>query len=92
MTEVQQDADVEVVPYEETGATDQTRAHYINPPANLHIYEAGMKSSEIVEIARMLEIEVVALCGYKWVPKRNPKLYPVCEKCVDIAALILMGD
>lgn len=27
---------------------------------------------------------VVALCGKKWVPSRNPERYPVCPECKDI--------
>lgn len=25
--------------------------------------------------------EVTALCGYKWVPTRDPKKFPICEAC-----------
>ena len=28
---------------------------------------------------------VRALCGKVWVPGRNPKRYPICPTCVDIA-------
>jgi len=28
---------------------------------------------------------VQALCGKVWVPSRDPKRYPVCPTCVDIA-------
>jgi hypothetical protein len=85
------DTEVEIVPFEDQDATDETRSHYVNPPNNLHIYQPGMTSQEIVDIARMLSVEVRALCGYTWVPKRNPKRYPVCERCVDIAAGIVMN-
>lgn len=34
--------------------------------------------------ARINGTEVEALCGYRWVPHRNPKDYPVCQKCLDI--------
>lgn len=27
---------------------------------------------------------VVALCGKKWVPSRDPEKYPVCPRCRDI--------
>ena len=27
---------------------------------------------------------VVALCGKKWVPSRNPERYPVCPACKEI--------
>ncbi|MEM8925985.1 MAG: DUF3039 domain-containing protein [Actinomycetota bacterium] len=34
---------------------------------------------------------VVALCGKKWVPSRNPDRYPVCPECKEIYES-LMGD
>lgn len=27
--------------------------------------------------------EVTALCGYRWIPYREPKGRPVCESCVE---------
>lgn len=27
---------------------------------------------------------LVALCGYTWVPSRDPKKYPVCPECKEI--------
>ena len=34
--------------------------------------------------ARVEGFEVEALCGYRWVPHRNPKDYPVCPACKEI--------
>jgi hypothetical protein len=28
---------------------------------------------------------VEALCGYVWVPSRDPKQYPLCDLCKEIA-------
>lgn len=28
---------------------------------------------------------VTALCGKTWVPSRDPKKYPLCERCKEIA-------
>ena len=28
---------------------------------------------------------VEALCGYVWVPSRDPKQFPLCEQCKEIA-------
>lgn len=41
-------------------------------------------ASAIVTEARVMGIEVEALCGHRWVPSRNPKDYPVCSKCREI--------
>ena len=29
-------------------------------------------------------VPVVALCGKKWIPNRNPDKYPVCPTCKEI--------
>lgn len=34
---------------------------------------------------------VIALCGKKWVPTRDPKRFPVCPECKEIYAK-LKGD
>jgi hypothetical protein len=28
--------------------------------------------------------EVTALCGYRWIPYRQPEGRPVCEACVEV--------
>lgn len=35
--------------------------------------------------AYVLGEPVEALCGYVWVPSRDPKQYPLCEQCKEIA-------
>lgn len=35
---------------------------------------------------------VVALCGKKWVPNRDPKKYPVCPECKDIYSKFRGGN
>jgi hypothetical protein len=34
--------------------------------------------------ARVMGFEVEALCGFKWIPARDPQRYAVCEACKDI--------
>jgi hypothetical protein len=34
--------------------------------------------------ARIEGFAVTALCGYRWVPQRNPEPLPVCSACLDI--------
>ena len=31
---------------------------------------------------------LVALCGYTWVPSRNPENHPICPKCIEEAKKI----
>ncbi len=33
-------------------------------------------------------VEVVALCGKKWIPNRDPSRYPVCPACKEIMAAL----
>lgn len=68
------------------------KTHIVNPPKNLHIWQPGMTAQEIVDIARVTGQEVTALCGYKWVPKRNPDKYDVCQPCMDIAGELMRGN
>lgn len=34
--------------------------------------------------ARIEGFPVTALCGYTWVPQRDPAPLPVCSRCLDI--------
>jgi len=72
--------------------TGDTRTHYISPPANQHIGNYQMSVQEILKTAQELGLEVVAICGYRWVPKRNPENYPMCEECTRIAWEWLAAD
>jgi Protein of unknown function (DUF3039) len=29
-------------------------------------------------------VEVIALCGWKFVPTRDPEKYPICKRCQSI--------
>ncbi len=33
-------------------------------------------------------VEVVALCGKKWIPNRDPDRYPTCPTCKEIMSVI----
>ena len=48
-----------------------------------------MTIQEVVNIARLNGYPVTALCGYTWVPKRNPDNYPACDACVRIAGELM---
>ena len=80
---------VETVVVEESQAETPKMRHIINPPANLHIFRPWMSAQDIVDIARVRGIEVVALCGHRWVPRHNPTNLPTCDDCVRIAGEIL---
>lgn len=75
----------DIAPYEDVDDGKDHKTHIVNPPANTHIWEPGMEMKDVVYIARMNGSELVALCGYRWVPKRNPAKYDTCQECLDIA-------
>lgn len=55
-------------------------------PIFTHIVERDEHQSASAKIteARVMGTPVTALCGYTWVPSRNPENHPPCEKCVEI--------
>lgn len=75
-------------PYTENHDPDH-RTHVINPPMNTHIWHEGMSVQEIVNIARVTQQEVIALCGYRWVPRSNPDKHDACTPCFKIAGDII---
>jgi hypothetical protein len=52
--------------------------------AHIVLVEPGEDAVTKVLEARVLGTPVTALCGYVWVPSKDPKQLPVCQKCADI--------
>lgn len=47
--------------------------------------EPGGKGAEALVLeARVMGTPVEALCGFVWVPSRDPSRYPLCSKCEEI--------
>lgn len=80
---------VQILPYEDTNDGRHHMTHIVNPPSNLHIFTPDMSAQDIVDVARATGQQVVALCGYRWVPKRNPEKYDVCQVCMDLAGVLM---
>lgn len=72
--------------------TEEPRTHIINPPMNLHIWQSWMDTQDIVNIARVRGIEIVALCGHRFVPRKNPEEYKACDACIEIAGLLMRSE
>jgi hypothetical protein len=71
--------DLDVTPIEHTTADN-------DPSRNAHIVDGGGRGAEsIILEARINGLPVVALCGYTWVPHRDPTKLPVCQECLRIA-------
>ena len=46
-----------------------------------------VRKSDIMK-ANVDGVPVVALCGKKWIPNRDPDKYPVCPTCKEIFAAL----
>ena len=94
----QETTDVELVetlaPYDDTNDGKDHLTHIINPPMNSYHswWVPSLNAQEIVNIARVFGEEVTALCGYRWVPKRNPENYPPCQQCFKIAEQLMAAE
>lgn len=56
-------------------------------PIYSHIVDRGTDerpAEAIVLEARVNGTPITALCGYTWVPSRDPQRHPVCPKCVEM--------
>ena len=55
-------------------------------PVVAHIVktEPGENAAAKVLEARIYGTPLEALCGHVWVPNRDPKKLPLCQKCKDI--------
>lgn len=55
-------------------------------PLNAHIVKVGPGETAAAKVmeARIMGTPIEALCGYVWVPSRDPKQLPICEECKSI--------
>lgn len=55
-------------------------------PRAAHIVKVGPGESAAAKVleARIYGTPVEALCGFVWVPSRDPKQLPICEECKSI--------
>lgn len=55
-------------------------------PVSAHIVKVqdGEDAAAKVVEARIYGTPLEALCGHVWVPSRDPKQLPLCEKCKEI--------
>lgn len=67
-----------------TDATPET-----DEPKSAHIVKVEPGESAVAKVmeARIYGTPVEALCGFVWVPSRDPKQLPMCQKCTSIYEL-----
>jgi hypothetical protein len=51
-----------------------------------HIVKTKPGENAIAKVteARIYGFQIEALCGYVWVPSKDPKNHPICSKCQQI--------
>lgn len=73
---------------EPTGATitttDEDTQTEDGPVAHIVRTKPGEDATAKVLEARIEGTPLEALCGHTWVPSRDPKQLPVCQRCKDI--------
>jgi hypothetical protein len=78
---------VNVDAWEQTELTNGSVAHIVRAdPAG------GRTPQALVLEARVMGTPVEALCGYTWVPHKNPKSLPICESCKALYEIRLRHD
>ncbi len=65
---------------------DLERVTQPGDPEHAHIVktEPGVNAATVVLEARVNGTPVEALCGFVWVPSRDPKALPVCQECKSV--------
>lgn len=68
--------------YVQTNTTDtpDEAAHIVMVPP----HEDDETPQAYVMRARVEGFAITALCGYEWIPSKNPEPLPVCQTCLDI--------
>lgn len=69
--------DLDVLTDEETETEEPTNAHIVKTAP-------GENAAAKVMEARVMGTPIEALCGFVWVPSRDPKQLPVCPKCKEV--------
>lgn len=52
----------------------------------------GVSAQAVVDAAKAQGTAVTALCGHRWVPRRNPDRHPVCKACLAVLDSIRGGQ
>jgi hypothetical protein len=77
-------SEIQTLPARVTPDTEQVPE--TSEPVVAHIVKTdpGENAAAKVLEARIYGTPLEALCGHVWVPSRDPKQLPLCEKCKEI--------
>lgn len=74
---------LEAAPVTTTVTEENTETE--DPKVSHIIRKDDKESAQAKVMAAYVEgTPLVALCGYTWVPSRDPENYPVCQACLDV--------
>lgn len=82
-------SDLETLPADVDLDLDADERTETGEPTAAHIVKVGPgeNAAAVVLEARVMGTPVEALCGFVWVPSRDPKQLPMCEECKSIYAM-----
>ncbi len=74
--------DLETMPVQDTDLlTDEVIETEEPTAAHIVKVKPGENAQAVVLEARIMGTPVEALCGFTWVPSRDPKNLPLCDEC-----------
>lgn len=83
----------------ETSDSIKKYVHIIRPPENAEIFSylercgnPDPSAKDIFDFARTAGFEVVALCGYRWIPISTGENLDVCQICMDVAGMHMRNE
>lgn len=81
----------DVVPYEVIENEAEWRTHIVNPPMNRHLpgWSPAWGGQDVVDTARLLRLEIIALCGFRFIPLQDPERFDACGACMEIAGILM---
>lgn len=74
----------QIAPPATTTVTEERDETESGPVAHIVKTLPGEDAAAKVLAARVEGTPIEALCGHVWVPSRDPKQLPVCQRCKDI--------
>ena len=69
----------------DTVTQEQTKPRISDGEGDHDRFAHYVRKADIVR-SNVEGVPVVALCGKKWIPNRDPSRYPVCPTCKEIMA------
>ncbi len=68
-------------------STTETKTEPVTSEGDHDRFAHYVRKEDILR-ANVEGVEVVALCGKKWIPNRDPSRYPVCPTCKEIMSVL----